>query len=64
MMKEAVRALETGSIPEIGLIAFFVAFVLILIYAFALPRKRRDELKNLPLDDAPPSSGTPNSNHR
>ena len=52
MMKEAARAIESGILAEIGLIAFFVAFLLIVIYAFTLSKRRRDYDKNLPLDDA------------
>lgn len=51
MMKEAVRALETGHLAEIGLLAFVVAFVLILLRVFLLPRSEREEAKNLPLQD-------------
>ena len=51
MMKEALRALETGPLAEIGLVAFFVAFILILVYALTLPKRCRDEAKNLPLED-------------
>jgi cbb3-type cytochrome oxidase subunit 3 len=51
MAREVVRALETGPLAEIGLIAFFVAFILILVYVIRLPKKKRDDAKNLPLDD-------------
>ena len=53
MMKEAVRALETGALAEIGLVAFFVAFLLVVAYALTLSKRRREHDKNLPLDDAP-----------
>ena len=53
MMKEVVRAMETGVLAQIGLIAFFVAFLLIVIYAFTLSKRKRTYNKNLPLDDAP-----------
>ncbi len=53
MMKEAVRALETGAFAEVGLIAFVVAFVLMVLYALTLSREKRDAAKHLPLDDAP-----------
>jgi cbb3-type cytochrome oxidase subunit 3 len=53
MMKEVVRAMETGVLAQIGLIAFFVAFLLIVIYAFTLSKRKRAYDKNLPLDDAP-----------
>lgn len=54
MMKEAVRALETGALAEVGLIAFVVAFVLILFYAFTLSRRFRDAAKQMPLSDSEP----------
>lgn len=53
MMNETVRALETGAFAEIGLLAFVVAFVLMLAYAFTLSKEKRDAAKHLPLDDAP-----------
>ncbi len=53
MMKEAIRALETGAFAEIGLIAFVVAFVLMVVYALTLSKDKRDAAKHLPLDDAP-----------
>jgi cbb3-type cytochrome oxidase subunit 3 len=51
MAREVVRALETGPLAEIGIIAFLLAFILIVIYAFLLPKRKRDDAKNLPLDD-------------
>lgn len=51
MMKDIVRALETGGLAQIGLIAFVVAFVLVVFWAFTMSRKARDEAKNLPLED-------------
>ncbi len=53
MMKEAVRALETGTFGEIGLVAFIVAFVLVVAYALTLSKETREAIKHLPLDDAP-----------
>lgn len=52
MMKEAIRALETGDLAQVGLIAFFAAFVLIVAYTFTLSKKKREDAKHLPLDDA------------
>ncbi len=46
--------METGVWAQVGLIAFFVAFILIIVYAFTLSRKKRDEMKQMPLDDAEP----------
>jgi cbb3-type cytochrome oxidase subunit 3 len=59
MMKEVVRAMETGILAQIGLIAFFVAFLLIVIYAFTLSKRKRVYNKNIPLDDAPEVSPRP-----
>ena len=53
MMKDVVRALETGGLAEIGLIAFVVAFVLMVAYALTLSKDRREEAKLLPFDEAP-----------
>jgi hypothetical protein len=52
MMKEAVRALDSGILPEIGLIAFFVAFVLIVIRVMLMKKSEREDAKQIPLDDA------------
>ncbi len=64
MMKEVVRAMETGILAQIGLIAFFVAFVLMVIYAFTLSKRKREYDKNLPLDDVPelPRTSSDNGN--
>ena len=62
MMKEAVRALETGALAEIGLIAFLVAFAAIVIYAFTLSKSSRDQLKDLPLEDLPEAHPIPSTN--
>lgn len=51
MMKEVVRALETGAIAQVGLIAFVVAFVLVVVWTFTLSRTFRDDAKNLPLQE-------------
>ena len=53
MMKEVVRAMETGILAQIGLVAFVVAFLLVVIYAFTLSKRKREYGKHLPLDDAP-----------
>ena len=50
-MKEIVRALETGHLAEIGVIAFVVAFTLILVRTFLMSKKERDDAKQMPLDD-------------
>lgn len=51
MMKDVVRALETGQLGVVSLLAFVLAFVLILIWVFTLSKRKRDEAKQLPLDD-------------
>lgn len=54
MWKETVRALQTGALAEVAVLAFVVAFLLIVVYAFTLPRRQREALKRQPLDDAMP----------
>lgn len=51
MMKEVVRALETGVLPQIGLVAFLIAFALVVVYAFTMSRAHCDTLRQIPLDD-------------
>ncbi len=51
MMKEVLRDLQTGPLAVIGLIAFLVAFTLIVIYVIRLPRGAREEAKQIPLED-------------
>lgn len=53
MWKETVRALQTGALGEVAVVAFVVAFVLVVIYAFTLSKRTREEIKRQPLDDAP-----------
>ncbi len=57
MMRDVVHALETGHLAQIGLVAFFVAFVLVIVYAFTLSRSKREDLKNQPLDNLPRVDG-------
>ena len=52
MFKDAVRALDVGTLPQVGLVAFFVAFLLVLAYVAWLPKRDRTAYKHLPLDDA------------
>lgn len=57
MMKDVVRALDTGTLAVVGLIAFAVAFLAVVAYTFSLSKQRREEAKRLPLEDeaaAPP----------
>ena len=53
MWKETVRALQTGALAEVAVVAFVVAFVLVVIYALTMRKPMRDALKRQPLDDAP-----------
>lgn len=53
MWKETVRALQTGGLAEVAVVAFVVAFVAVLVYAFTMSKRQRDEIKRQPLDDAP-----------
>ena len=53
MWKETVRALETGALAEIAVVAFVVAFVLVVAYALTMSKRDREALKHQPLDDAP-----------
>ena len=58
-MKETVRALQTGALAEIAVVAFVVAFVLVCAYAFTLSKRAREHAKQLPLDDAQPAADLP-----
>lgn len=51
MWKDVFRALETGMLAQIGLIAFIVTFIVILIRVFTISKKERDHAKNIPLDE-------------
>lgn len=50
MLKEAVRAVDAGILPQIGLIAFLIGFFLVIVFAITMPKRRREEAKRLPLD--------------
>ena len=63
MMKETLRALDPGLLPEIGLLAFMLAFVLILVRVLLLKQGERRTLKHLPLDDAPAFLPSTNPRH-
>ena len=51
MIKEVVRAMETGSFAYIGLFAFIFAFVMIIARVLIMKKAEREENKNLPLDE-------------
>lgn len=59
MWKETVRALQTGAFGEIAVVAFVVAFVLVVGYAFSLSKRQREHAKNLPLQDDTDAFPTP-----
>lgn len=58
-MKETVRALETGALAEIAIVAFVIAFVAVCAYAFMLSKQERTDAKHMPLDDAAPAPSAP-----
>ncbi|MEO0559263.1 MAG: hypothetical protein AAF170_13885 [Bacteroidota bacterium] len=53
MWKETVRALQTGALAEVAVVAFVIAFVMVVAYAFTMSKRTRDEIKQQPLNDAP-----------
>lgn len=52
MWKETVRALQTGALAEVAVVAFVVAFVLVVAYALTMSKRTREQIKNQPLHDA------------
>lgn len=52
MLKEVIRALDSGVMPIIGLIAFIVAFAAILAWVITMRKEDRDAAKQQPLRDA------------
>ena len=50
-MKEVVRAIESGVLGVVGLLAFVVAFTLIVVYVMRMRESDRTAAKNLPLED-------------
>ena len=52
MMKDVFRDLDAGIWPIIGLLAFLVAFLLILARVLLMKKSEREEAKQIPLDDA------------
>ena len=56
--KDVIRSLDTGPLAEIGLLAFFLAFIMILLYAFWMPKDFREHAKHIPLED----DSSPNQN--
>ncbi|MDX1420250.1 MAG: hypothetical protein R3181_09815 [Rubricoccaceae bacterium] len=62
MMKDAIRALETGALAELGLLAFVLAFVLVVAYTVTRPKGEREAAKHLPFDDGERSLSDPTLN--
>ncbi|MEM1271520.1 MAG: hypothetical protein AAF752_00750 [Bacteroidota bacterium] len=55
MFKEVLRSIDAGLLPQIGLVAFLVAFVLMMIYALTLSKRAREYAKRIPLDEGTPA---------
>ena len=51
MYKDVIRSLDSGLLPIIGLVAFFVAFALIIVWAFTMKKEDRTAAKQIPLND-------------
>ncbi|MEQ9104258.1 MAG: hypothetical protein RIE53_06130 [Rhodothermales bacterium] len=51
MFKDVVRSLDTGSLAIVGLVAFILAFVLIVARVVSMKKSERTAHKNLPLED-------------
>jgi hypothetical protein len=52
MLKEVIRSIDSGIFPIIGLIAFIVAFVAILIRVMTMKKEDREAAKQQPLKEA------------
>lgn len=52
MWKETVRALQTGAAAEVAVVAFVIAFLCVVAYAFTMSKQTREHIKRQPLDDA------------
>ena len=63
MMKEVIRTLETGFLSEIGLVAFLIVFVLILVRVMLMSKREVQEAKHLPLEDAEPVDSDSDPEH-
>ena len=51
MYKDVIQSLDSGLLPIIGLLAFFVAFASIIVWAFTMREEDRAAAKNIPLND-------------
>lgn len=54
MYKDVLRTIDLGVLPQIGLVAFVVVFLVILVYTFTLSRADVAERSDLPFDEAVP----------
>ena len=63
MYKDVIQSLDSGILPIIGLIAFLVAFTLILVWAFTMSKEARNAAKQMPLDDNDERSITTNNSY-
>ena len=52
MLKEVIRSIDSGILPLIGLFAFLIAFVVMVVWAFSMRKEDRDAAKQQPLKDA------------
>ena len=51
MINEVLRSMETGLLAEVGLVAFLIAFTIILIRTLSMSKRARDDAKQMPLDE-------------
>jgi cbb3-type cytochrome oxidase subunit 3 len=51
MFKDVVRSLDTGILAIIGLVAFILAFILIIARVITMKKSERTAHKQLPLED-------------
>ena len=51
MFKEVLRSVDTGVLGIIGLVAFFVAFLLIVVRVMTMKRSEREDAKQIPLGE-------------
>lgn len=52
MIRNILGTIDTGALAQIGLVAFFVAFTAIVVYALSLTPEDRTAAKSLPLSDS------------
>ncbi len=52
MLKEVIRSIDSGVLPLIGLFAFAIAFVVMVVWAFSMKKDARNAAKQQPLEEA------------